>query len=303
MLSIKKIIGRPLPNQETQRYDQDVIYFSLTEGTTHFNVYVSSSDGMSIFSAVNGDLVTTELTRDLLSMSSGEDIAAALSVLSEDSVVNLLDSDDPESPLSAAQGKALKEELNGIRIILGDKEWKIIPSTDKYFYSGEKTWVKFDTAVLGLLLGALPSANGVPVEEGDSLLIALAKLQAQLGNYLSKAQGGVIDGGVKFNSKQSVSNVALGASSVIDCNAGTYFSKTVSAATTFSFSNLPAANEVYALNLVIYLSSGSISFPSSVKFPDNEFPTLATSKYHLFTLVTDNGGNSWRGSLNSNYSG
>lgn len=129
----------------------------------------------------------------------------------------------------------------------------------------------------------------------------LEKLELLLTGKLSKATGGTISGPVVFESAQRVGLVELGAGTTIDCSLGTYFKKTVNGTVVFSFSNLPAGTQAYGFNLLVALTSGSFSFPSSVKFPNDTALSLSTGKFHLFTLITDNGGTSWRASVNSNY--
>jgi hypothetical protein len=81
----------------------------------------------------------------------------------------------------------------------------------------------------------------------------------------------------------------MGSSTVIDCSQGNYFVKTVGAGTTFEFANVPSG-VVYGATLEITHTAGTISWPSSVKFPENQAPVLTEGKTHLFMFVTDDGG-------------
>jgi hypothetical protein len=87
--------------------------------------------------------------------------------------------------------------------------------------------------------------------------------------------------------------VSMGSSTVIDCSQGNYFVKTVGAGITFEFANVPSG-VVYGATLEITHTAGTISWPSSVKFPENQAPVLTEGKTHLFMFVTDDGGARFR---------
>lgn len=127
-----------------------------------------------------------------------------------------------------------------------------------------------------------------------------AALLLQIAGCLSKS-GGTVTGDTKFNKRIAVP-VVTPAALDIDLSSGTYFKKVINANSAFTFSNLPEAGEAHAFTLLIQHTSGTISFPATVKFPNDAALTLTSGKFHLFTFTTDNGGTSWRGSVNSNYS-
>ena len=87
----------------------------------------------------------------------------------------------------------------------------------------------------------------------------------------------------------------------IDLSTGNYFTKTISGNSTFTFSNPPASGTVGSFVLELTHSSGTVTFPSSVKFPEDTAPTLTTGKTHLFVFVTDDGGSRYRGSALVDY--
>lgn len=89
-----------------------------------------------------------------------------------------------------------------------------------------------------------------------------------------------------------VGNV-VSTASTIDCSTGNYFTITVNGNTTFAFSNVPSSR-AYSLTLEITHTSGTISWPSSVKFPGDTAPTLTTGKTHVFIFLTDDGGTRFR---------
>lgn len=92
--------------------------------------------------------------------------------------------------------------------------------------------------------------------------------------------------------KQAVEAVS---STSIDLSTGNYFTKTISGNTTFTFTNPPSSGTVGSFTLELTHSSGTVTWPSSVKFPADTAPTLTAGKTHLFVFVTDNGGSRYRG--------
>lgn len=99
------------------------------------------------------------------------------------------------------------------------------------------------------------------------------------------------------NITQTVTSVAATA---IDCSLGNYFTKTISANTTFTFTNIPSSR-AYSFTLELTHTSGTVTWPTEVKWPSDTAPTLATGKTHLFMFVTDDGGTRWRGAALIDY--
>lgn len=86
----------------------------------------------------------------------------------------------------------------------------------------------------------------------------------------------------------------------VDCSKGTYFTKTIAANSTFTFSNVPTS-VAYSFTLEVTHTSGTITWPAAVKWPSDTAPTLTTGKTHLFMFTTANGGTRWRGSALVDY--
>ena len=87
----------------------------------------------------------------------------------------------------------------------------------------------------------------------------------------------------------------------IDLSTGNYFTKTISANSTFTFSNPPASGTVGSFTLELTHTSGTVTWPASVKFPADTAPTLTAGKTHLFVFVTDDGGTRYRGAALADY--
>lgn len=91
-----------------------------------------------------------------------------------------------------------------------------------------------------------------------------------------------------------VQNIVAMAALSVDCSAGNYFTKTINANSTFTFDSVPASR-AYAFALELTHTSGTITWPTTVKWPKDTAPTLTTGKTHIFIFVTDDGGTRWRG--------
>ena len=82
----------------------------------------------------------------------------------------------------------------------------------------------------------------------------------------------------------------------VDCSAASYFTKTITGATTFTFANAPSG-VAYAFTFEVTLNgSNAITWPSSVKWPADTAPTITDGKTQVFVFLTDDGGTRWRGS-------
>lgn len=86
----------------------------------------------------------------------------------------------------------------------------------------------------------------------------------------------------------------------IDCSLGNYFTKTISANSTFTFSNAPAG-VAYSFTFELTHTSGVVTWPTSVGWAEGIAPSLSTGKTHIFVFITDDGGTSWKGTSLVNY--
>lgn len=105
--------------------------------------------------------------------------------------------------------------------------------------------------------------------------------------------------GLDANGFVTTNIVAVGALDV-DCSAGNYFTKTINANSTFTFSNAPSSRS-FSFTLELTHTSGTVTWPAAVKWPGDTAPTLTTGKTHLFMFVTDDAGTRWRGASLTNY--
>ena len=102
-------------------------------------------------------------------------------------------------------------------------------------------------------------------------------------------------GGTNITGSQTSNISAMGANAV-DCSAGNYFTKTITGATTFTFTNVPTG-VAYTFTMEVTLNgSNAITWPAAVKWPADTAPTITDGKTQLFVFLTDDGGTRWRGS-------
>ena len=91
-------------------------------------------------------------------------------------------------------------------------------------------------------------------------------------------------------------NIVAVSGTAVDCSTGNYFTKTITGATTFNFTNVPSG-VAYAFTFEVTLNgSNAITWPGSVKWPADTAPTITDGKTQVFVFLTDDGGTRWRGS-------
>ena len=102
-------------------------------------------------------------------------------------------------------------------------------------------------------------------------------------------------GGVKITGQQT-SNVTAISGTAIDCSLGNYFTKTITGATAFTFSNVPASGTEYSMTVELDLNGNNgVTWPASVTWSADTAPTITDGKTQLFMFVTVDGGTKWRG--------
>ena len=85
------------------------------------------------------------------------------------------------------------------------------------------------------------------------------------------------------------------AASNIDVAAGGVFAKTISGATTFTVSNVPAAGAVASFILELTNPGTKVTFWAGVKWPGGTAPTLTATGVDVLGFYTRDGGTTWRG--------
>ena len=147
-------------------------------------------------------------------------------------------------------------------------------------------------ATLGLVIGTDVQAFDADTAKLDTAQTFTA---AQTFTPQSVHNGGILIDGPYEQKAEAVSALE------IDLNDGNYFTKTINGNSTFTFANPPAANTVGSFVLELTHTSGTVTWPSEVKFPADTAPTLTTGKTHLFLFVTDDSGSRYRGAALVDY--
>lgn len=105
-----------------------------------------------------------------------------------------------------------------------------------------------------------------------------------------------ITGAKTFTQGPYGTTVAMAAADV-DLSAGDVFTVTISAATTLTFSNVPA-NKAATFNLIITNGgAATVTWPTSVKWASGTAPTLTASGVDVLTFLTPDGGTTWYGTV------
>ena len=147
--------------------------------------------------------------------------------------------------------------------------------------------------------GQVLVSNGTLAPSWTSSITGYATLTSTQ-TLTNKTLTGVVFTDVVDNTGSMRSSIVAIAALDINCLLGNFFTKTISANSTFTFSNAPSSRG-YAFTLELTHTSGTVTWPASVQWPGGTAPTLTTGKTHLFVFITDDGGTRWRGVVNANY--
>lgn len=148
--------------------------------------------------------------------------------------------------------------------------------------------------------GLLRTYNGTAWINALNVTAGVSSVNGAGGAIVLKTVGGqTLTGGgdLSLTTAPVITPTALD----IDCSAGVYFTKTIAANSTFTFSNPPASGTAYAFVLEINHTSGTIAWPASVRWPENTAPSLTVGRTHVFVFSTDDGGTRWRAAASLNY--
>ena len=107
-------------------------------------------------------------------------------------------------------------------------------------------------------------------------------------------------GKMRYSGGISQNATAMGALD-LDLSTSNYFTKTINANSTFTFSNPAASGQSSVFVLSLTHTSGTITWPGSVTWPDNTTPTLTTNRNHVFIFETTDAGTTYRGAVLKNY--
>jgi hypothetical protein len=138
----------------------------------------------------------------------------------------------------------------------------------------------------------------------QATLVSGTSIKTLNGNSLL-GSGDLTAGDVTLTSTQTLTNktltglrethAAMGANN-LDLSTGNFFSKTISGATTFTVSNVPASGT--AASFILDLTNGgsaAITWWANVKWAGGTAPTLTASGRDSLGFYTHDGGTTWTG--------
>lgn len=76
---------------------------------------------------------------------------------------------------------------------------------------------------------------------------------------------------------------------------GNEHTRTVSANTTYTVSNVPVSGDVFHMRVLLSYTSGTITWFSGIQWVGGTAPTFTSGKMYEIILTTQNGGTTWRG--------
>lgn len=132
---------------------------------------------------------------------------------------------------------------------------------------------------------------------GNSVGVSAYGSDANVDLALAAKGSGVVKTSSVFAATKSVqeARVALGANN-IDLSSGNFFTKTISGATTFTVSNVPATGT--AASFILDLTNGgsaTITWWSGMKWAGGTAPTLTASGRDVLGFYTHDSGTTWTG--------
>lgn len=199
---------------------------------------------------------------------------------------------------ATATGNATTLSINGLSALPLKEAGGVNDPTINYgFVAGSLVIVVADATGFRILSGGPNVTSRVYV---DTAVTNLSNnVAAELALRAPKASP-IFTGDMQVNGTYRSAIVSPGALD-LDCSTGNYFSKTIATNSTFTFSNVPTGAFFFTLKL--QLTSGAITWPATVRWPNGVAPSLITGKTHLFTFVTQNNGSTWFASSILNYVG
>ena len=180
-----------------------------------------------------------------------------------------------------------------INIVTDNKRLKIGAGADLQLYHASGNSYIEDAGSGGLVL----LSNGTLIETkfGGEKAIRCTKDSSVELYFDDSLKFATTSGGVKVTGGYT-ENIEAVSGTAVDCATGSYFTKTISGATTFTFTNVPTG-VAYAFTFEVTLNgSNPITWPASVKWPADAAPAITDGKTQVFVFLTDDGGTRWRGS-------
>jgi hypothetical protein len=165
-------------------------------------------------------------------------------------------------------------------------------------WRGSSDVISFETPKEIAILSAEPTAQNTSAIDNEGLVFWSEGTTAgqAAGSPVLLSGNQTIEGQKKFLGGLYGGAYTMGSSEwAIDLTKATCFTKTVTASGTFSFTNVPEATACCITLILVNGGNYTVHWPASVKWSENETPTLTQNGTDVFTFVTCTGGNVWYG--------
>ena len=130
----------------------------------------------------------------------------------------------------------------------------------------------------GILFGDVADNDGTAIKYDHNTSLMLFNTEASERLRITTS-------GVKVTGGYTENIVAVSGTAV-DCSTASYFTKTITGATTFTFTNVPTG-VAYAFTFEVTLNgSNAITWPSSVKWPADTAPAVTDGKTQVFVFLS-----------------
>ena len=126
----------------------------------------------------------------------------------------------------------------------------------------------------------------------ETSIAAVDGLSTELAGVVHNTGTETVDGVKSFSKNTMTEAIALSGSS-IDVSTGSFFTKTISADTTFTFTGVPAGKTCMFTLILTNGGAYNITFPGSVTWAGGTSPTLKSVGTDFLTFITTNGGTTW----------
>lgn len=150
----------------------------------------------------------------------------------------------------------------------------------------------------GRVVALIKALGSGEITQAD-IINALSYTPANDSSVVHIANSETITGSKTFGAGLYGTAVAM-SSGDVDVSTGTVFTKTISAATTITFTGEPASGSVACVTLILTNGGAyTVTWDTAVKWSSGTAPDLTASGVDVLTFLTVNGGTTWYGTVNS----